>query len=127
MNTRERVLKLMEAEGLTIGAAPDQCWIDSHVRCPYGKPEGSFTQRPRAFCGSSCQHFRDGGAQSACDTRHILEYFEDHKVSVVSELQSRADECKPGSSEQHILLGAADIITAKEFNRDILLRDDLPT
>lgn len=126
MNTRDRVLKLIEAEGLTIGAAPDQCWIDSRVRCPYGKPEGSYINRPRAFCGSGCQYFRDGNIRAMCDNKHIVDHFEEEHVSVVSELQERAGECEPGSAEQHMLLGAADIIKAKEFDRDILLRDDLP-
>ena len=132
MEMRERILELAKAEGLRVGddVRLDQCWVDSKVHCPYGMPEGSFINRPRAFCGTSCLHYRNHIPQDEVNEMNLesfRECFEDNHTTVASELRALADDCTKGSTEEHFLLGAAEVVEAKKvFNRDILLRDDLP-
>jgi|GEM_PF-6249560 len=132
METGERITELTKATGVFLQVAADQCWVDSKVHCPFGTPEGSFIHRPEMFCHSGCQHFRDHVDSTSQykakwnGLEFLLEHFEGQHVTITSELRTRADECEKGSAEAQVLLDAADVIESKKFDRDILLRDDLP-
>jgi hypothetical protein len=128
MELKDRVTELARAAGVSTGIDPQQCWIDSRVRCPYGRPEGSYISRPTSFCGDSCKTFADASVEfwRSNNDAKIRDHFNDNHVTTSSELRARADEVEKGSPEQLALILAAEVIESKKLDRDILLREDLP-
>lgn len=135
MDITERIRALAAAAGVR-DASPDQCWVDASVSCPYGQPNGQYISRPEDACrtsesrGHGChvytKHFSDPEMSKEAKSEAIHEFFGEHKVTVVSELDARADELPEGSPERLALELASAVLAERKMDRNILLEDDLP-
>jgi len=144
---KQRIVELARAAGIDFAEAagidpdaerisPDRCWVDGHVKCPYGSPEGQYVLRPESFChdqwgqGDGCAVFHRCVEIPELPEQHrndaVREYFEAQKTDVTGELRARAEELPDNSPEQMALRLAADIIEERHLDRNILLEEDLP-
>ncbi len=140
---RERIIMLADRAGLRVVdedenrlIKADTCWVDGRVRCPYGQPEGQYILRPQGSChnewgaGDGCkvfhEHVADEEVPSELKWQAIRDHFEQEKVTVISELEARAEELEGDVAECMTLRLAADIIKSRKLDRNILLEDDLP-
>lgn len=131
---KDRLRDIAEEAGIA-AVPPDRCWVDARVRCPYGFPEGQYVLRPEGFChpsqgqGNGCavyaQHVHDDDLEEGQKDDAVRGHFGEHKVTVTSELIARASEI-PDGPEAKVLVLAADILTERKMDRNILLEDDLP-
>lgn len=130
MDITERIRALAAAAGIEPGASPDQCWVDASVSCPYGHPNGQYLDRPEGFCNNACPVYCDNvpdpELEEELGNEAICDHFNQKKVTVVSELDARADELPEGSPERLTLELASAILAERKMDRNILLEDDLP-
>jgi hypothetical protein len=137
MDLKKRVQELAELEGVEV-VRPGRCWVDADETCPYGDPEGQYVMRPETFCNETCHIFENfvghalhnhgGGGCEECEqaeVKAICDHFDEHHVTVVSELRARAEHL-PDESEQIVLEIAAEILDEHKMDRDILIQEDLP-
>ena len=108
---------------------PDTCWLDGD-RCPYGQPNGKFSNRPSSFCvmptgrGSGCQKLLDNIAEFDQMIGDLEERVHEKKVTLDSELRAVADQ-ELADVDKAILILAADIIKEIELDYKIVRTDDL--
>lgn len=132
---KERIRDIAETAGIRAAVPADQCWVDARVRCPYGFPEGQYLLRPEGFChpsrrqGDGCavyaRHVQDDDLEQELKDEAVREHFDGQKTTVTAELSVRAGEI-PDGPEAKILVLAADILSERKLDRNILLEDDLP-
>jgi len=132
---KDRLRGIAEEAGIGTASLADRCWVDARIRCPYGFPEGQYLLRPENFChpsrgqGDGCavyaQHVPDEDLEQDLKDDAIRGHFDEQKTTVTAELGARASEI-PDGPEAKILILAADILTERKLDRNILLEDDLP-
>ena len=134
MDFEGRIRELAKTAGVGI-ENPERCWVDGHINCPYGSPEGQYILRPTVFCGNKCRHFADNSvelfthediADMADD--ELRGHFNEHHVTLTSQLEATAEYMaeKRKPAERLVLLLAVDIIEENKQDADILLREKLP-
>lgn len=138
---RVRIIMLADSAGLLVldedehkRIRIDSCWVDHRVRCPYGQPESQFILRPEGFCHNACVHFphkdivivEDVEDKSATALREL---FNERQTTIGAVLNKLASGLGKDSPERIALELTADLIsdTQRELERDILLRENLPS
>ena len=139
MDTLQKLVEIIKKNAPEVPniVRSDTCWLDGD-RCPYGQPNGKFSNRPSSFCvmptgrGSGCQKLLDNvgefdqmiGDLEERIEKTIDERVREKRVTLDSELRAVADRELTDVDKATLIL-AADIIKEIELDYKIVRTDDL--